>query len=193
MQLSSVSDVAGLVVSYCNYYMAMEQNLETPQPQIYMSPRFQTKDYLRELVSQWETKISIPCHCFLLDARFFTEYNIRFDEILPNHVDWDCWLRIFALKPSICYIDAKLAVYRFQSQSMCRDLRRMRRGFLMAIKKQRSSFAGDKVMQGLLDQKRREVFQVYREYAPFYPLRRFVGRIAKTVLPKSCKEYLRKV
>jgi hypothetical protein len=46
-------------------------------------------------------------------------------------------MNIFSLKPAICYIDQKLAVYRIHSSSMARNRRQMADGFRMALIRQR--------------------------------------------------------
>ena len=63
-------------------------------------------------------------------------HDIRFDESLPNHVDWDIWLDVFALSPEIFYVDEALAVYRTHGSSLTRNLLSMKMGFLQAIEKQ---------------------------------------------------------
>ena len=63
-----------------------------------------------------------------------------FDEQLPNHEDWDCWMMVFRLNPQIFYIDQKLATYRIRSTSMARDKNASLKGFLLAINKQKGLY-----------------------------------------------------
>lgn len=193
-QLSDIVGAAGLVLSYCDFCMVPEEDLNAPMAATYADCRFQTENRLIELAARWETQLSIPCHCFFFDARFFTEHRIRFDEALPNHEDWDCWMRIFALKPAVSYVDAKLAVYRFRAQSMCRDMGKMRRGYLAALAKQQTLFAQDREMAAVLRRKRREIKQVYRDYGAFHERlwmkaclrgRQLLRRTAKVILPQA--------
>jgi glycosyltransferase involved in cell wall biosynthesis len=183
-QLQLVEHGVGLVLAYCDYWHAPEDDLRAEVPG-YVDPRFRSNNSLKELILRWETEISIPIHCFLLDARFFTDHKIRFDERLQNHVDWDCWIEVFALRPRVLFLDAKLAVYRVHSASMCRNMANMRRGFLKAIAKQRARFSRDEEMLAALTWKRREIEWVYRHYAPLNPLRRFLGSVARAVLPEK--------
>lgn len=86
---------------------------------------------LLDLIERWEKDLSIPCHCYLFDARLF--HSLEFDESLPNHEDWECWIRVFERRPRVVFVDEKLALYRRHEESMCRDEERMRSGFVKAV------------------------------------------------------------
>ncbi|MBN2109292.1 MAG: glycosyltransferase family 2 protein [Deltaproteobacteria bacterium] len=135
LQIQALAPAAMPALSYTDYYSTTD-DLHSPHS-FYLSPRFLTGSPLSELIVRWETQLSIPIHCFLFDSVFFTGHRIRFDEHLPNHEDWDCWMNIFSLKPAICYIDQKLAVYRIHSSSMARNRRQMADGFRMVLIRQR--------------------------------------------------------
>jgi len=183
-QLQLVEHEAGLVLAYCDYWHAPEDDLSAEVPG-YLDPLLRSNNSLKELILRWETELSIPIHCFLLDTRIFAEHGIRFDERLQNHVDWDCWIKVLVLRPRIFFLDAKLAVYRVHSASMCRNLADMRRGFLKAIAKQRARFSADQEMLAALEWKRREIEWIYRDHAPVNPARRFLGSVARVVLPEK--------
>ena len=168
LQLAAVDAAKKTAVVYCDYYASEFQDLRRPLPEAYMDPRFRTSEWLPECAARWEAGLSIPCHCFLFDARFFGIQWIRFDESLPNHEDWDCWMRILALKPSVKFVDAKLAIYRKHPDSMAHDYGRMRGGFLRAIDKQIGFFKRDPKMLAILKQKRRETRRAYRRHSPAY-------------------------
>ncbi len=136
LQLSVLKNSSKKSLSYCDYFASDETDLEKPYPARYLNPEFRTKNYLFELISGWGTKISIPCHCFLFNRSLFSENEIFFDESLPNHEDWDCWMKILGLKPEVYYIDKKLAIYRIRQSAMCKDPGLMKLGFLNAIRKQ---------------------------------------------------------
>ena len=112
---------------------------------------------LYDIASRWESEFSIPCHCFLFDARFFREYRIRFDESLPNHEDWDCWMQIFALDPLVFHIGEVLAIYRLHDDSICVDSGKLAIGFEKAIRKQQRIFDHDPAMRKILAVKLKEL------------------------------------
>jgi glycosyltransferase involved in cell wall biosynthesis len=138
LQIEALSLVRSPALSYTDYYSTTD-DLHSPHT-FYLSPRFLTGSPLCELILRWETQLSIPIHCFLFDSTFFTDHRIRFDEQLPNHEDWHCWMNIFSLKPEICYIDQKLAVYRIHGSSMARNRLQMADGFRMALIRQRRKY-----------------------------------------------------
>jgi glycosyltransferase involved in cell wall biosynthesis len=193
-QVRAARGSGDLAVVYSDYSLAAQESVELELPASGLRRRFRTENPVRELALDWETRLSVPCNCFLFDARFFTEYDIRFDEALPNHEDWDCWVRILSLKPSLYYVDSQLAVYRQHRESMSADRRSLRKGFLKAIAKQRAQFAADKEMLAVLRQKRREIENVYKEYSPLRRGMRFgrgiVGRTARAVLPAAYVNHL---
>lgn len=150
-----------LTLLYCDYYRSPENDLNFAINNFYTPPRFLSDDPLKELILRWESELSIPIHCYLLDSRFFGEKRIRFDESLPNHEDFDLAIRILALKPDVVYIDEKLAVYRVHDKSMCVDRMSMRNGFLKAIDKQRAAFKCNQEIINALMTKRRECYNRY--------------------------------
>jgi glycosyltransferase involved in cell wall biosynthesis len=139
VQIDELSKVNSPALSYTDY-CSTKDDLHSPHS-FYLSPRFLAGNPLYELILRWETQLSIPIHCFLFESIFFTDHRIRFDEHLPNHEDWDCWMNIFTLKPAICYIDRKLAVYRIHDSSMARNRRQMAEGFHTALVSQRRKYS----------------------------------------------------
>jgi glycosyltransferase involved in cell wall biosynthesis len=193
-QLRALAGSATVAVVYCDYYYSEPQDLIREVPGLHRNPRFKTTEFLVECAARWETSLSIPIHCFLFDARFVREHGVRFDESLPTHEDWDCWMRIFALAPRVVFVDERLAVYRLNPQSKCTNLGLMRQGFLQAIEKQGLRFKDDPAMVAVLKRKRREVRRIYWKcsvwdqtlhYAtsPLRLARRVLVEGLKTVLP----------
>jgi len=135
IQLKLLKDHSENALSYCDYFTSTEEDLTSPFPLRYVSPMFESQNYLHELIIRWETTLSIPIHCFLFNSSFFKMMGIDFDETLSNHEDWDCWIRIFRLKPEVLFVDRKLATYRIRSGAMCYDIHAMRNGYVNAIKK----------------------------------------------------------
>ena len=82
------------IISYTDYRYGIDADIRKETLE-HLNPAFTTKDFLGELITRWETSLIIPPHCFLFSSHFFLKDGIRFDESLPNHEDFDCWLRIF--------------------------------------------------------------------------------------------------
>lgn len=146
LQIDQIKGASDYIISYTDYFTSTEFDLSEPFPSRYLSPRFTSQNYLVELITKWEAKLSIPCHCFLFASKIFKDNNISFDERLPNHEDWECWMNVFATSPEVFYIDKKLATYRIRSNAMCYDRNLMKEGFLMAIKKQKWLHRKDKTL-----------------------------------------------
>jgi len=155
----SAHDYTGGVVSYTDYFAGSNEDIFT-----YIDNdngvKFYTADYLNEFISGWETTLSIPPHCFLFSASFFTEKKIHFDPEIPNHEDFDCWLNILKLKPHVIFIDEKLCIYRITAGSMSKKMRQMGDGFLQAIEKH-VQLEREPAILKLLAAKRRDVLRRY--------------------------------
>lgn len=119
-----------------------------------------------DLAKRWETELSIPIHCFLFDSRLFAESGIRFDETLPNHEDWDCWMTLFGRIPTPIAIRQVLAYYRLHEQSMCVDRESMWLGFSRAIRKHIRRAAPNPYLNLVLRSKLREMRLIYKGVAP---------------------------
>jgi glycosyltransferase involved in cell wall biosynthesis len=123
-------------------------------------PEFVMENPLEDLIIRWETQFSIPPHCFLFDAHFFTERGIRFDETLTNHEDWDCWMQIFRLKPIVRRVPQKLALYRLHDESVCGNAGnrvKMWQGYKYALEKQSALSKKEPEIRTLLNKKLREM------------------------------------
>ena len=118
------------------------------------TPEFRFDAPVDDIALRWEVELSIAVCAFLFDARLFRDHDIRFDETLPNHEDWDCWMRIFRLHPTVSRVREKLAVYRVHSESMARDDDRMWAGFQQAIESQLQFASNDARMRRMLAYKR---------------------------------------
>jgi glycosyltransferase involved in cell wall biosynthesis len=98
--------------------------------------RFTSDDPLLDLARDWETALSIPIHAPLVDAAFFRQLGIRFDESLRNHEDWDVWMKVLANASQIKFVDEELAIYRVCSGSNSRNSESNWQGFKRAIASQ---------------------------------------------------------
>ena len=91
------------------------------------------EDTTLDLIQNWETELSIPIHCFIFKASILN--NLKFDEELPNHEDWEFHLRIASKKPVYKYQKDAIAYYRVRTTSMSRDKELMIKGRKMCLKK----------------------------------------------------------
>lgn len=157
-QLVQLEREKGLSLSYCDYrYCAHDDINKTTRRDKLPPPRLIMSRPLWDIASRWETGLSIPIHCFLFDARIFREYAVNFDVALPNHEDWDCWMRVFSLDPAVYHIAEIMAIYRLHDDSICVDRHKLALGFEKAIKKQRREFGNDPIMRRLLSNKLGEI------------------------------------
>ena len=120
------------------------------------APEFRFGTPLHDMALRWETELSFPPNAILFDARFFRTRGIRFSEALTNHEDWDCWMRIFRLRPIVRWVAQKHSVYRVHSESLSRsgDDKNWR-GFRQAIDLQIELSSGDADLRRMLVYKRR--------------------------------------
>lgn len=165
-QVKILSNVQGTALAYCNYVHCDLIDSSLHYPQFYRSPRLLSDNPLYELAGRWETELSIPVHCFLFKSDIFKKHGIFFDERIPNHEDWDCWMKVFALHPEVRFLDEVMAYYRIHGQSMCKNRKLMRQGFLQAIRNQKQIFADDPKMLEILREKKLQVCHEYRDVGP---------------------------
>lgn len=162
LQLAALARSRRPSVSYTDYRYCPEDDVtKTTTRGNFSPPRFVRERPLHDIAERWESGFSIPCHCFLFDAALFRTNGIRFDETLPNHEDWDCWMQIFATDPEVHLVDAPLAIYRLHGSSMCTDRSSMWAGFSKAIRKQQRVFKHDRIMRAILKRKFSEKRQAY--------------------------------
>lgn len=94
--------------------------------------------------ARWEHDLSIPIHTALFPRYLLQELDGPFDQNLPNHEDWDMWIRLACLGGEFAFIPEKLAIYCHGTHSMCRDESRMHIGFNAAIEKHMQLLVDDK-------------------------------------------------
>ena len=165
-QLRALAAIDGLALSYSDYRYCPEDDVtKTATPNYYPPPRFTTARPIWDLASRWETELSIPIHCFLFDARLFTDLGVQFDEGLPSHEDWDCLMQIFKIEPKVVHVAGALAVYRLHPASLSKNQAKMAQGYDLALEKQISAFEGDPETQERLLRKRVQMQRVYHPSA----------------------------
>ena len=94
---------------------------------LYRSPFSKEIFNIDDLLLNWETDLSIPCHCVL-----FRKSAIQFNEKLKNHEDWVFWVQLLYKSKKIVYNRNILAYYRYSPTSLSRNAEEMRSGFVKA-------------------------------------------------------------
>lgn len=163
LEINKEFDKPKSIISYTDYAAGTSADIYTITAH-YLSARFNSSNYIEELIERWESTLTIPCNSFLFSASFFKEYNIRFDTSLQNHEDFDCWLNIFKLQPQIKFINKKLCLYRSSDGSMSKQMKLMGEGFLQVLNKHINSGVYSNSEIQLLLKKRRTVLVSYRRF-----------------------------
>lgn len=151
------------LVSYTDYRYGNQRNI-LQEENGYKSPVLKRGDSLIEIINRWEQSLLIPCHCFLFSSDFFLEQDIRFDETLPNHEDFDCWLEVFYHNPIILFIDEVLCHYRISEKSMSIDVLAMGEGFLEVLSRHLQKNVYSSEIRRVLRKKRLQILQGYKRF-----------------------------
>lgn len=159
-QIKKIHQQNSLIVSYTDYLTGTSNNIYLPHA-FYISPKFSSFNLVEELIQNWESSLCIPPNCFLFSAAIFKKYQIQFDETLKNHEDFDCWLKILLLKPTVLFVDEKLCIYRITDSSMSKNMKQMGEGFFQVLNNHIQIKNYTKVELNLLLNKRRMILQSY--------------------------------
>jgi glycosyltransferase involved in cell wall biosynthesis len=151
------------VVSYTDYATGCMGNIYK-QSWYYVTGKFNSGNYLNELIERWEFQMSIPPHAFMFSASLFKNAGIHFDTSLPNHEDFDCWIQVFRQKVEVKYLDEKLCIYRVTEGSMSKNMRLMGEGFLQVINKHLAIEGYSKKTKRILLAKRLTILQRYKRF-----------------------------
>jgi glycosyltransferase involved in cell wall biosynthesis len=151
------------MVSYTDYSTGCAANIYHPAD-FYKPAQFNSLPRLLELITRWESSLIIPPHCWLFHAAIFRGKKMRFDTSLPNHEDFDCWVNIFRLDPTVAYFDKKLAIYRVSEGSMSRNMIKMGEGFLQVLDKQLRIDDQPPGLKKAIRRKRRETMRRYNRF-----------------------------
>ena len=149
-QIAAAADNSKDTLIYCDYFLGA-----CDEPTRRLDPRspdheFRMSRPLLDMAMRWENELSIPIHAALFPAWLFRNEQLRFDESLPNHEDWDMWMQVLVRVEKVCFVRDELVIYRMCPNSMCTDWSRMWLGFAAAINKQKQCFLHDpEVMRGL--------------------------------------------
>ena len=199
MQVGLLRQESGLALSFSDYrYCDKDDITKSASRDNLPSPEFVMDNPLKDLIVRWETQFSIPPHCFLFDARFFTDCGVRFDETLANHEDWECWMQIFSLKPVVRRVAQKFAIYRLHDSSACGNKEnrlKMWQGYEQALEKQATLFKNDPALHKLLKNKLRQTRKSYGMEPPstWKRLANTLMRIYKTNTPWPIQKAISKL
>jgi glycosyltransferase involved in cell wall biosynthesis len=139
LQINAMESTSDFALAISDYFCSMEFDLTHAHP-YYVTPKFKSTNYIQELISDWETRLSIPIHAFLFKSALFRSAGIEFNESLSNHEDWDCWMNIFKQNPEVIFTEEVLAIYRIREGSICKNEKLMTEGWLQAISGQKTTF-----------------------------------------------------
>lgn len=161
IQIKQLQNFPGNSLSYCDYVCCDMDDMAVTYERL--SPLLQSEKPFDDIMLKWESELSIPVHCFIFDAAFFKKHGLTFDESLPSNEDWECWMNVFALDPTVVFIDRVLAYYRVRKDSRCRNRVKMREGFVSAINKQiKKNLLNKEVIEKLKIRKKQIKFR-YRD------------------------------
>jgi glycosyltransferase involved in cell wall biosynthesis len=154
----------------CDYERIDEQSNRDVEGSLPYLPTFSDRIFdLYALIADWETRLSVPPHCFLINRQFLNTNNLRFNTKLPNHEDWNFWMRVLLAGVKVSEVRLVLCAYRYHSQSMSNNLTKMRDGYLAAIEDIKLLCSDDQAILALLDLKRHEIVRSYADQTNYKP------------------------
>ena len=179
LQLAALSGAPGNAVCFCDYRFGCgERAATTLERRDFGRPTFKRGSPLQELIDRWESDLSIPVHAFLFDRRLFESPRVRFDETVPNHEDWDCWLQLFKREVYIVHVARELATYRIRPDSMSSNERVMWKGIERVCRKHIGLHGHEPLIADALRRKMYRMRRLYRNRM----LDRMVGRLPPGLL-----------
>ncbi len=162
IQTALLAKESTLALSFSDYRCCDRDDIFKPASRDnFSSPEFIMDTPIHDLIMRWETQFTIPPHCFLFDARFFTECGIRFAQTLRTHEEWECWMQILRLQPVVHRVPQKFAIYRLHAASVCNDKQALWDGYRAALEKQMIVSRGEPKLQLLLKRKLKDVRRRY--------------------------------
>ena len=174
LQLAALNGAPADALCFCDYRFGCgERAATTLERRDFGRPRFGRNPPLQELIDRWESDLSIPVHAFLFDRRLFESPPVRFDETVPNHEDWDCWLQLFRRDIYIVHVALELATYRIRPDSMSSNEGLMCRGIETVCRKHIALHGDEPRIADALRRKMRSMRRLYRNQR----LDRALGRL----------------
>ena len=179
LQLAALSGAPGHAVCFCDYRFGCGAGAATTlERRDFGRPAFRRQSPLEELIDRWESELSIPVHAFLFDRALFEAPAVRFDETIPNHEDWDCWLQLFRREVYVVHVAQELVTYRVRPGSMSSNERMMWKGIERVCRKHIALHADRPLIVEALRRKMRRMRRLYRNRM----LDRLLGRLPPEVI-----------
>ncbi|MCG9793895.1 glycosyltransferase family 2 protein [Flavobacterium algicola] len=129
---SQLRDLENAQVSVSDYFSFVDGNILELAKHRYLSPFVSEVNFKKDIILDWEYRISIPCHAVLFQKSLVVENCLLFNEALPNHEDWVFWTQLFYVSKNITNNKNVLALYRIRERSMSTNYVLMRDGFIKA-------------------------------------------------------------
>lgn len=127
-----IIDLQKAQIAVADYFSFLDGNKNEAAPHRYLSPFVSEENFKQAVITDWEYKISIPCHAVLFDRKLQKEHEIFFNETLPNHEDWVFWTQLFHVANTLKNNTSVLALYRIRPDSMSMNYSEMKRGFQLS-------------------------------------------------------------
>jgi glycosyltransferase involved in cell wall biosynthesis len=163
LQLAALGGAPGNALCFCDYRFGCGEGAATTLERRDLGrPTFKHHSPLEELIDRWESELSIPVHAFLFDRRLFEAPAVRFDETIPNHEDWDCWLQLFKREVYIVHVAQELATYRIRPGSMSSNEWAMWKGIERVCRKHIALHPHEPLIVEALRRKMRRMRRLYR-------------------------------
>ncbi|WP_298343662.1 glycosyltransferase family 2 protein [uncultured Algibacter sp.] len=182
-----IKDLITHDISVCDYF-SFTDGTKDKAPHKYLTPFFSQLNYKKEIIWDWEYRKSFPPHCVLFKRKLIPENNMKFNENLSNHEDWEFWVKLFYSSESLFNNSEVLAFYRIRNGSMSTDFVPMLKGFLQAAKILQDFFKAEnnEELHKLSKEKYKEVY--HKNRVPF------LKKIKNKVYSKLafCYRYVRK-
>lgn len=159
-QIEFIKSFSEKVLCYTNFFYGDGENICKIQPNV-EDLELNNDDRISDFILRWESQMSIPSHSFLFDSRFINDDNIRFDENLKSHEDFDFWLEILKTKPRVIFLNEFLCTYRNTPNSMSKNMKTMGVSFLQVLNKQMDKNSD---YYRSVKLKRRRVLVFYRKF-----------------------------
>lgn len=150
---TQIEDLKTCDISLSDYF-AFVDGSKDKAPYRYLSPAFSPEKYKKEIIWDWEYRKSFPPHCPLFKKQLIDDHNLKFNEELPNHEDWEFWVKLFYFSDSFYFNEKILSFYRIRKGSMSSEYNSMRKGFLKS-----ASFLQD----FFKNQKEKELYKLTKE------------------------------
>jgi glycosyltransferase involved in cell wall biosynthesis len=135
-QLAVAAGLPGTHVTYTDYFHSEPDNPFVERHGFRKGVEIKSQSPLAFFAGHWEHRLSIPIHSLLVPMALLKRIAPPFDVALPNHEDFDFWMRLLSIAEGVTLVPERLASYRISPNSMSQQGDLMWLGFARAINKQ---------------------------------------------------------